>query len=958
MARIGTAPKDVVDPDGWPLLERDGDARVLHGAVAAARAGTGAAVLVRGSAGLGKTRLLDLAAVLGRDAGMTVLRAGGSVLERDFPFGVVFRLLEARLRRAPEAERARAFEGSASMAAPMLLGGQPVEQALAAGSDASLVHALGWVVMNLSAERPLVLVVDDLHWADALSIRLLVQLAAQIADLELLVVAATRPREPASHSDLLDQLAAQANVQLLQPRPLSVAASELLVRGAAPRSEAFAQACFEQTGGNPLLLRQLLRALEAEGVEGTDADVARVEEVGPEAVGYGVAATLARLGPGCDALATAVAVLADDTDLGPAATLADLDGPAAARAAAALQDAGLFDDAAQLRFRHPLLRRAVYDRPAPAARGALHRRAAGILRGRAPAQDVASHLLLAPGAGEPWAVEVLRDAARQASALAGHAAAGRLLRRALLEPPEPTDRPAVLEEAALAAARAGDEDAVPALQAAIEAAADGRTRARLHLAQARALYQQHAMGDSAEAADRGLAALQGLDGQESLAFELQAAWNASVIWTPGGGLTIAERSPEAIRGDAPARTHGERELLAWHAAAELVRGEDRELALRYARRAWADGAYLRESTGDAAAMGPMTSAMLRAGALQETLGIVDVLVDDARRRASPFGYAAWRTTRGTCLLHLGRLAEAESDLEEALQARALGWQATAPIAIDGLVSVLLEQDRQGDAAAVLASAAPLEDRLAGAPMRSSILAARGRHALASGDPRAALEHLLASGRLARDVFGTTNPAIQPWRSEAALAARELGDHEQAAELAAGELDDARRWGAPRALAVALRTQAVVVGGAEGIDLAAHAARTAEDGGVVLEQVRALGTLGALLRAGRRRSEAQEVLRRALDLAAERDAVALVRSLRQALVATGARPRQVRAKGPGALTAGERRVALLAADGLTNRQIADALFVTPKAVDFHLGNSYRKLGINSRRSLRDALHGAP
>lgn len=152
-------------------------------------------------------------------------------------------------------------------------------------------------------------------------------------------------------------------------------------------------------------------------------------------------------------------------------------------------------------------------------------------------------------------------------------------------------------------------------------------------------------------------------------------------------------------------------------------------------------------------------------------------------------------------------------------------------------------------------------------------------------------------------------------------------------------------------------QAVVVGGAEGIDLAAEAAQAAQDGGAILEHARALGTLGALLRASRRRSEAQELLRQALDLAAEHRAHALVRSLREELVAAGGRPRRVRTHGPASLTAGERRVALLAADGLTNRQIADALFVTPKAVGFHLGNAYRKLGIQGREHLPDALEEA-
>lgn len=944
---------------GWPLLERDAEVGALTEAVGAARGGRGSVVLVRAAAGLGKTRLLGAAAQLARAREMTVLRAGGSVLERDFPFGVVLRLLEGRLRAAAEAERARLLEGSAALAAPMLLGGQPVEQALAAGSEASLVHALQWLVVNLSAERPLVLVVDDLHWADAQSIRLLVQLAARVEEIGVLVVGALRPREPGAETELLAQLTAAANVRVVAPRALSDLASADLVRGQAPRTDAFVRACFEETGGNPLLLSELLRALAADGVEGGDGDVERVRAIGPEAVAHSVAATLARLGTECSALAVAVAVLAGDAELHEAAVLAGLDEAAAARAAAALQDAGLLDDdAAALRFRHPLLRRAVYEGPAPAARAALHREAARILLTRAAPHEVASHLVLAHGAGEAWAVDVLRAAAREASALAGHAAAARLLRRALSEPPSLADRPAVLAEAAHAAARAGAEDAVPALRAAIDVAAEGEDRARLWLALSRTHFGQGEMRASVEAAERGRAALDeaGADAGAgaSLALELEAAWNAASLWTPAGDAAVAARFAAAAEGDAPPRTQGEREVLAWLAGMELLRGEDRERTLTFARRAWDDGAYLREDTGDAAAMGAMTSSLLRSGAFDETLVVLDALIDDARRRASPFAYATWRTTRGTCLLHQGRLAEAESDLEDALAARALGWDATAPIAIEGLVTVLLDQDRLDDAAATLGTAAALEHKLSDGPMWASVLAARGRHALASGDPQAARNHFLAAGRLVREVLRTDNPCVIAWRSSAALAERRLGAVDAARALAEEEVADARRFGAPRPLAIALRVQAVVVGGEEGVSLASEAVRHAQDAGAAVEHARALGTLGALLRASRRRAEALDPLRQALDLAAAHGAHALARTLRDELVAAGGRPRRTRTHGPRSLTAGERRVALLAADGLTNRQIADALFVTPKAIGFYLGNVYLKLGIDGRDGPSSAL----
>ncbi|MDO9357021.1 MAG: LuxR C-terminal-related transcriptional regulator, partial [Solirubrobacteraceae bacterium] len=554
-------------------------------------------------------------------------------------------------------------------------------------------------------------------------------------------------------------------------------------------------------------------------------------------------------------------------------------------------------------------------------------------------------------------VEALRAAARAATALAGHETATRLLRRALAEPPTPDDLPAVLGELALAAVRAGDEAAVPAVRAAIDVASGAEDRAQLWLALSRTHYQRGEMADAAQAADHGLAAVDGEAGLESLALELRAAWNASTVWTAGGSAAVAERFGDVVQGDGPGRNQGERELLAWLAGSELFRGVDRERALALARRAWADGAYLLDGTGDAARMGPMTSTMLRAGSIEEAILVLDALVDDARRHASPFAHATWRTTRGTGLLYLGRLAEAEVDLEHALEARALGWEATAPMAVESLVSVYLEQDRIDAAAALLETIGPLEDTHAQGAMLASLLTARGRHAFATGDAQTAKDHLLAAGVRVREFLGTDNPALIPWRSEVALAARQLGDLEEATTYAREELDAARRWGAPRTLAKALWTQGVIVGGAKGVALAAQGARVAEEGGVVLEQARALGTQGALLRAGRRRSEAQELLRQALDIAAEHGAHALVRGLREELLAAGGRPRRTRTQGPDALTAGERRVALLAADGLTNRQIADALFVTPKAVGFHLGNVYRKLKIRGREQLAGALDDA-
>lgn len=936
------------------LLERDAEIAVLTGAVERALAGEGGVVLARAAAGLGKTRLLDVAAEQAADAGMDVLRARGGALEREFPFGLVLGLFEARLRAADDGERAAAMQGSAALAGPMLLGVQPSERALLDLREASLIHALQWVAVNLGSQRPLALIVDDLHWADAPSLRFLAYLAARVSELPVLVVGATRPREPGAEHDLLAELGAGPHAQVLAPRELSGdAAATLVRRTVGPEdegSEAFTRACVEATGGNPLLLRELLRALATEGCQGRDDDIARVRELGPEAVARSVRSTLARLGPDEAAVADAVAVLGDTAEPVPVSGLADLLPDATAAAAARLQDAGLLAPSDALRFTHPVLRQVVYDDIPPAARGRLHRRAAELLHRHGDTQAVAGHLLLAPGAGQAWAVDALRRAAAEADGRTAHAVAARLLRRAVQEPP-PSGRPAVLAEAALASARAQEPDAREALDAALTATDDAERRAPLLLALAKATIRQGDLAEALTVCDRGLAEP---DLDPTLEHELEATWVAAALWTPTSTENVARRLARALADDGPVSTLGERELVAGLAGMSLIRGEDRMRTLALARRAWGDGAYLEQGTCDAAAMGPMVSAFLRSGALDETLAVLDALIADARRRAAPFAYARWRNARGMCLLHLGRLEEAESDLEEALDARATGWVTELPLAVDGQVAVLLERDEPERAKAVLADAQDAEDAFAGNPMWALVRVARGRIAMAEDDPQTALTEFLAAGELARTGLGSSNPAVLPWRSEAALATRRLGDQAEAERLAAEEVADARRFGAPRALAIALCAQALVVGGTIGAGLASEAVDQLEDSGVALVHARALVTHGTLLRASGKRTAARNALRRGLDAAGELGARALARTAREELLAAGARPRRERTRGPDSLTAGERRAARLAVRGLSNREIADALFVTPKAVSFHLSNAYRKLEIRGREELAAVL----
>jgi DNA-binding CsgD family transcriptional regulator len=223
--------------------------------------------------------------------------------------------------------------------------------------------------------------------------------------------------------------------------------------------------------------------------------------------------------------------------------------------------------------------------------------------------------------------------------------------------------------------------------------------------------------------------------------------------------------------------------------------------------------------------------------------------------------------------------------------------------------------------------------------------------LAEGDAAQAHERAVALG----ETLGRMdNPAAHPWRGLAAQALGRLDRVDQARELAAEELALAESWGAPSATGRALRILGALEG-ADGIERLERAVEVLERGPARLELARALAALGTRLRLDRKGTDAREPLLRALELAEACGARALADDLRTELGATGLRPRRSALKGVEALTASEKRVAELAAGGMTNREIAQELYVTPKTVEVHLSNTYRKLEVRGRRDLAGVLN---
>jgi len=304
--------------------------------------------------------------------------------------------------------------------------------------------------------------------------------------------------------------------------------------------------------------------------------------------------------------------------------------------------------------------------------------------------------------------------------------------------------------------------------------------------------------------------------------------------------------------------------------------------------------------------------------------------DAARRELERAGHGpAALAVRAELALRTGALAQAEAD------ARALRSR-PQPFAADWQGEVLIERGELAEAEQLERAAGPWG------------MLTRGRLRLAQGRADEAVDELRECGRLALEL-GVANPAVLPWRS---LLAQALGRTPEARRLAAEELRLAHRFGAPRAIGVALRAAAVTAGGTYEVSLLREAVALLE--GAPLEAARTNAALGVALRRSGSSHAAREPLRQAVDVAHRCGARALEDEALAELRAAGARPRRRRTTGAGSLTASERRIAELAAAGRQNREIAATLHVTLSTVEFHLRNVYRKLAIASRRELAATL----
>jgi DNA-binding CsgD family transcriptional regulator len=901
-------------------------------------------VVVEGPAGVGKTALLDAARAYAERAGFLVLAASGVELEQDLAFALARQLFERSLLAVRGSERAEMLSGAAVLARRVLLDPDPEPT-----PDAfhAAVHGLHWLAVEFAADRPVLLVVDDAHWADAASLRWLAYTARRLDGVPLLALIAGRESEPGADAGLFAAIGAAANA-LLRPRPLGRAGAGEYLAAAFETDpvDAFCEECLDATGGNPFLLGELVASLRADGVAPDDDGAGRVATIAPAGIARSVLARLVRLGAAAVAVAEAVAVLSSDVRLDRVAALAGVPLASAAAVLDQLTAAAILRPGDPVTFRHPILRAAVYGGIPSQRRALAHLAAAERLLAEGEERErAAAHLLNAPPGRREWVVCTLREAAARAAARGAPEVSVALLRRALLDCSP--DCGAVLLELAEAELTVRDPAAPAHAHRAMAAATTPLGRTRAGLLAARALTPLGRCDEIEEALAVVERASAELDPgpRQAARFELLVltTWQRGVS---GMAPALVELGVDGLAG---ARA-SERQLLALRAIERASVGSDLDQVLRCAYRVLEQGDP--RDAGEETALVMAGRALTFADRLDDARACFTALVDAGRARGSVAPVALACAMRSEAGYRAGDLTRAATDAREALEIAAEHDLVVAvAAAMQFSAELLLEREPVGVASALLERHAG--GAIPGGFPENMVLYARGRTAAIAGDLDAAAELLTTCGR-ARLAWGERNPAACPWRSELALVRAHQGRTEEAERLAADEVGLARAFGTARALGIALRGQALVRTGRARAEGLLEAAAVLTGSPARLEYARVLLDLGAEQRRSGRRRSARATLARALDLAGACGAHALAERCRAELVTAGARPRRERLSGPASLTAGEWRVAELAAEGMTNRRIAQALFLTTKTVETHLSHAYMKLNIAGRAELAVAL----
>jgi DNA-binding CsgD family transcriptional regulator len=937
-------------PAAEGLVGREAELAVAAAAVRQLSEGRASTLVIEGEAGIGKTRLVQSIVDDARSRDVTVFCGQAHPFERTRPFGVVAAALDLS-RRSPDPRRA---------AIGAMLAGQGAGASARAVGDIQyrVVEEIVDLVDKSCAERSVLLVAEDIHWADSASLLAILSVVRQLPLAPLLVVVTARPSPlRAEVVRLLDDLAAGgARTQRLQPlTPDDVDVLSRHVLGASPGPTL--TALLAKAGGNPLWARAILRSLADEGMLRRAGD--SVETTTSElsaSLSDLVVRRLRHLPRATLELLQVTAVLGDAVSLRDVAAVARRPAAEVVGQLSDAFDAQLLDEADdRVVFRHQLVHDAIYQHMPPSARRLLHREAAvALMAAGADRLDVADHLMLGAERGDEQAVAWLRDAAREASAQAPLVSVELIRRAEALLPGGHRDADLVSAEAVQALLRAGRVAEASARAEAVLArqhAAEVDTPLRVALVVALAL--QNRAAELISVAQASLADSARLRPSDQVLMLVQQSWALVYTGDPRAGESAASRALGiAEQADDAA-------MMVWALTALMVatgRQGRYGAALAHARRA----AALAADSHDMRSL-PLHPKFFLGLALFDC-----DLVGEARaayREALDDEFSSGFLLPET-LTNDAQAAFVIGEWEDAVPGLIAGGQAAQEkgnqiLVAQSLAYRVIIATATGDHRAANELAAGIAGSLEGDQLsyNAGILAfAVAGLKAAEGDRQGAYDLLLRCWRfdVARECR-FYHRALAPDLVRLALA---LGHRDVAAEVASTVAAGvALAPEVPTVRSLALRCQGLVDGEAEPVIEAVALARRAP---LLVEHAGACEDAAGLLAQGGRRDQAAALLAEALERYEQAGADAWAGRVRAGLRALGVRPaprgpRQRPAGGWESLTATERAVSLLVAEGLTNGAVARRLYISPHTVNTHLRHVFAKLDVSNRVALAAVVH---
>lgn len=938
------------------MLSRDSEMFIVEQTLASAASGMGASLLIEADIGFGKSHLARAALRCARAQGFEVLCARARQSEHDLPYGLLSQLHD----QLPTHADVLPVETGGAPGVPELAEPEPVP-------PESAVFRVKHYVTALAARGPLLLVVDDLQWADASSLHWLGHFMAPLEGLPVALLA-TMSRdhiEPCGKEYgqptyvSLAAVASDFHQRLVLPGLNTESVGSLLSsRLGRPVGDDVVRASHRATGGSPALVQALLREIcRSADPAGLSAD--QVAELGSSEVAETLIARFESWLPGVGRALGIIAVLSRVRCPRIVAQLAGITIEEAADLLHTLTRCAVLDrigDGTELSW--PMLRASLLTAMPPSERSRLHAQAARALHDAdASSEQVADHLLYAAPLDEPWACQLLIEAADTALASGAPAQARAYLERGLAEHGASTT-PGLLRR--LGHVELGADPASAAV----------RLRQTLHLTRRDTQWRAAVLLDLVQAIVLTGDVTEALRTAKSEVAEFERAGTDAGLGTgmramiglltllAGRVATLPPSVPDKS-ATKPATPWGRRSQAALSALQAYFSGTQRENAVRHARVALAEPV---ENAGAQPLRLLLVLVLSHAGEDDEAIDVCKAILATTAGGNSPIIETLARTVLAECELRAGCVRRSVRAAHEALGIDSPASDSHWPRPTRGLGpttarlwlgAALLESGQLHDAQRLLFDGFHLNDT----PeiLVPTLLLHRGHLQMALGRVEAGLADLEECGRQLR-IRGWSNPAAHPWRSAAALAHARLGHRDEAERLAREELDLARRWGAPGSVGRALRVLGLLAQDEERIAFLTEAVRSLRCCGAGLEEARALRDLGRELLHIHKAKQAREHLRAALALAERCGADALLTELRQDLAESGAKPRRKSETGPGSLTPAEHRTALLAADGLTNKEIAGRLYVTQRTVEMHLSRVYRKLCIRDRRTLGTMISG--